>query len=164
MSIRTGLATSVMAACMLPGFAYAEGGVQTQKDITWGLGLEIAQAAIAECAKRNVAISVAVVDRAGRMRVFIASDNPTPHSLELARRKAYTARTFRQPSAAIVKRIQDEPAVAGFRQYTRVIPLAGGLPIKVGDDVIGAVGVSGSPGKDDECAQAGIDKVADQLK
>jgi uncharacterized protein GlcG (DUF336 family) len=45
-----------------------------------------------------------------------------------------------------------------------VIALAGGLPIKVGDDVIGAVGVSGSPGKDDDCAQAGIDKVADQLK
>jgi uncharacterized protein GlcG (DUF336 family) len=42
-------------------------------------------------------------------------------------------------------------------------PLAGSLPIKVGD-VIGAVGVSGSPGKDDECAQAGIYKVADQLK
>ncbi len=96
MSMRIGLTISVMAACMLPGFAYAEGGVQTQKDITWGLGLEIAQAAIAECAKRNVAISVAVVDRAGRMRVFIASDNPSPHSLELARRKAYTARTFRR--------------------------------------------------------------------
>lgn len=79
-------------------------------------------------------------------------------------RKAYTARTFRQPSAAIVKRIQYKPAVAGFKEYTRVIALAGGLPIKVGDDVIGAVGVSGSPGKDDECAQAVIDKIADQLK
>ena len=46
MSIRIGLTMSVMAACMLPGFANAEGGVQTQKDITWGLGLEIAQAAM----------------------------------------------------------------------------------------------------------------------
>ena len=49
-------------------------------------------------------------------------------------------------------------------QYNRVLALAGGLPIKAGNEVIGAVGVSGSPGKDDVCSQAGIDKVADQLK
>src|SRR4029450_8987186 len=94
--MRTGLAIGVVAACLLPGFASAEGGVQTQKDITWGLGLEIAQAAIAEWAKRNVAISVAVGDRARRLRVSLPPDNPSPHSWELARRKAYTARTFRR--------------------------------------------------------------------
>src|SRR5262245_65465967 len=96
MSMRTGLAIGLMAACMLPGFAYAEGGVQTQKDITWGLGLEIAQAAIAECAKRKVAISVAVVDRAGRVRVFIAFDTQSPRSLELPRRDGCTAAHIRR--------------------------------------------------------------------
>jgi uncharacterized protein GlcG (DUF336 family) len=60
--------------------------------------------------------------------------------------------------------MQDRPETAGSIHYTRVLALAGGLPIKVGTDVIGAVGVSGTPGKDDVCAQAGIDKVADQLK
>ena len=85
MSMRIGLTMSVMAACMLPGFAYAQGGVQTQKDITWGLGLEIAQAAIAECAKRNVAISVAVVDRAGRMRVFMATSPRSPSTTRTSR-------------------------------------------------------------------------------
>jgi len=109
-------------------------------------------------------ISVSVLDRGGLALVMLRDEGASLHTVESSDRKAYTARTFRQPSAAIVKRIQDEPAVAGFRQYTRVIALAGGLPIKVGDEVIGAVGVSGSPGKDDECAQAGIDKVADQLK
>ena len=49
-------------------------------------------------------------------------------------------------------------------QYTRVLALAGGLPIKAGNEVVGAVGVSGSPGQDDVCSKAGIDKVADQLK
>src|SRR5262249_9086542 len=92
MSIRTGLAIGVVPAALLPGAANAQ--VQTQRDITWKLGLEIAEGAIAACAQRNVAISVAVVDRAGRMRIFISSDNPSPHSIELARRKAYTARTF----------------------------------------------------------------------
>jgi uncharacterized protein GlcG (DUF336 family) len=52
----------------------------------------------------------------------------------------------------------------GSRHYSRILALAGGLPIKVGDEIVGAVGVSGTPGKDDECSQAGINKVADQLK
>ena len=165
MSIRIGLTISVMAACMLPGSAYAEGGVQTQKDITWGLGLEIAQAAIAECAKRNVAISVAVVDRAGRMRVFIASDNPTPHSLELARRKAYTARTFGRTSIEWAQRTETQ--TQGQRSLSKVIPLQGGVPIKVGEETIGGVGLSGAPNggpQEEACGKAGVAKVADQLK
>ena len=169
MSMRIGVAIGVMAACMLPSFAHAEGGVQTHKDITWKLGLEIAEAAIAECAKRNVAISVAVVDRAGRMRVFIASDNPTPHSLELARRKAYTARTFRR--STLEWRDSTDPSKengaqnVGQRQLADVIPLGGGYPINVGNDTIGGVGVSGNNQAGDEsCAKAGVEKVADQLK
>ncbi|MGA7066162.1 MAG: heme-binding protein, partial [Pseudolabrys sp.] len=63
--------------------------------------------------------------------------------------------------ADFVKRLTER---LGSRQYTRVLALAGGLPIKAGSEVVGAVGVSGSPGKDDVGSQAGIDKVADQLK
>ena len=71
----------------------------------------------------------------------------------------------RAPSADFVKRMQNDPASVGSKEYTRALALSGGLPIKVGDDVVGAVGVSGSsPGKDDDCSQAGIDKVAAQLK
>ena len=165
MSMRTGLAIGVMAACMLPGFAYAEGGVQTQKDITWGLGLEIAQAAIAECAKRNVAISVAVVDRAGRLRVFLQSDNANPHNIELARRKAYTARTFGRSTLEWRDATEPGKDVFGQRQLAEVIPLGGGYPINVGNDTIGGVGVSGNNQAGDEaCAKAGVEKVADQLK
>ena len=124
----------------------------------------IANAVIAKCQSMGFKISVSVLDRGGLALVMLRDEGASLHTVESSDRKAYTARTFRQPSAAIVKRIQEEPAVAGFKEYTRVIALAGGLPIKVGDDVIGAVGVSGSPGKDDDCAQAGIDKVADQLE
>jgi len=60
--------------------------------------------------------------------------------------------------------VLSEPSYAQATQYNRVLALSGGLPIKVGNEVIGAVGVSGSPGKDDVCAQAGLDKVVDQLK
>lgn len=58
----------------------------------------------------------------------------------------------------------NDPASAGSKEYSRVLAISGGLPIKAGDEVVGAVGVSGSPGRDDECAQAGIDRVADYLK
>ena len=78
--------------------------------------------------------------------------------------KRHFARAFSQPSADFVKCLQDRPDTVGSRHYSRVLALAGGLPIKVGDEVVGAVGVSGTPGKDDDCSQAGINKVADQLK
>ena len=163
MLIRSGLAIGVVATCMLSGPTHAQ--VQSQKDVTWNLGLEIAQGAIAECAKRNVPISVAVVDRAGRLRIFIAADNPSPHSLELARRKAYTARTFRIPSGEMVTRLKNDPSL-GLIHLSNVIANQGALPIKVGDETIGAVGASGAPGgeKDEACVKAGIEKVADQLK
>ena len=163
MRTKIGLATVAIAVCVLPEHSNAQ--VQTQRDITWKLGLAIAEGAIEACAKNNVAISVAVVDRAGRVRVVISSDNPTPHSLELARRKAYTARTFRRPSLEWAKATEPGKDAAGQRLLAEVIPLGGGVPINVGNDTIGAIGVSGNSQTGDEaCAQAGVDKVADQLK
>ena len=163
MLVRSSLAIAVVAACMLPSATRAQ--VQSQRDITWALGLEIAQGAIAECAKRNVPISVAVVDRAGRLRIFIGSDNPSPHSLELARRKAYTARTFRRSTLEWRDNTEPGKEASGQRMLAEVIPLGGGYPINVGNDTIGAVGVSGNNQAGDEaCAKAGVEKVDDQLK
>jgi uncharacterized protein GlcG (DUF336 family) len=158
---RTVFGLTLIATLSSPATAQ---GVVTQKSLSLPLAQTIANAVIAKCQSMGYKISVSVLDRGGLALVMLRDEGASLHTVESSDRKAYTARTFRQPSAAVVKRIQDEPAVAGFKEYTRVIALAGGLPIKVGDDVIGAVGVSGSPGKDDECAQAGIDKVADQLK
>jgi uncharacterized protein GlcG (DUF336 family) len=162
MSMRTGLAAAAVALALAPSMSAAQ--VQTQRDITWKLGLAVAQGAIAECAKRNVAITVAVVDRAGRVRVFISSDNPSPHNFELARRKAYTARTFNRPSLQWAESTKEGSDLYGQRMLADVIPLGGGYPIKVGNETIGAVGVSGSNQTGDEaCAKAGVDAVADQL-
>ena len=122
------------------------------------------QAALAQCESMGFKVSVAVVDRSGLTIVTLRGDGAGLHTPEGAERKAYTARTFSQPSADFVKRLSDRPDTVGSRQYTRVLALGGGLPIKAGNEVVGAVGVSGSPGKDDVCSQAGIDKVADQLR
>ena len=139
-------------------------GLVTQKNISLAMAQTIAQAALAQCEGMGFKVSVAVVDRGGLTIVMLRGDGAGLHTPEGAERKAYTARTFSQPSADFVKRLSDRPDTVGSRQYTRVLALGGGLPIKAGNEVVGAIGVSGSPGKDDVCSQAGIDKVADQLR
>ena len=141
--------------------AVAAQGLVTQKNILLAMAPTIAQAAVAQCESMGFKVSVTVVDRAGLPIVMLRGDGAGLHTPEGAERKACTARTFSQPSADFVKRLTER---LGSRQYTRVLALAGGLPIKAGSEVVGAVGVSGSPGKDDVGSQAGIDKVADQLK
>lgn len=140
----------------------ASSQVLMEKDVSLRMALTIAQTAIDEC---GVNASVAVVDRAGRLRVFLQGDNANPHNIELARRKAYTARTFRRTSAEWAKRT--ETINQGQRMLTDVIPLGGGIPIKVGEETIGGVGLSGAPNgeqQEEACAMAGIAKVADQLR
>ena len=153
LAIATALSSTVFAQALI-----------TQKNISLAMAQTIAQAALAQCESMGFKVSVAVVDRGGLTIVMLRGDGAGLHTPEGAERKAYTARTFSQPSADFVKRLSDRPDTAGSRQYTRVLALSGGLPIKAGNEVVGAVGVSGSPGKDDVCSQAGIDKVADQLR
>jgi uncharacterized protein GlcG (DUF336 family) len=153
----------LIAAAAAPSASVAQ--VLMQRDVSLHMALTIAEAAIAECEKTGSSVSVAVVDRAGRLRAFLQGDKAAPHNIELAQRKAYTARTFGRTSAEWAKRTVDMPELAAQRQLDHVIALRGGVPIKVGDDTIGAVGVSGSSSEGDEaCAMAGVAKVADQLK
>ena len=154
---------SVAVVAILSSPAGAQGLV-TQKTISLEMALTIANAAIAKCRSMGYKASVSVVDPDGLPIVMLHDDGAGLNTREGSDRKAYTAAAFRSPSAAFVKRMQDNPASAGSIQYSRVLALAGGLPIKAGNEVVGAVGVSGTPGKDDDCSQAGIDKVADQLK
>jgi uncharacterized protein GlcG (DUF336 family) len=161
-SVRTIFMAGV-AAMALASSAQAQGLV-TEKNLSLAMAQTIANGAIDKCKQLGFKISVAVVDRDGLQIVMLRGDGAGLHTPEGADRKAYTARTFRAPSADFVKRMMNDPSAAGSKEYTRVLALGGGLPIKAGDDVVGAVGVSGSPGKDDDCAQAGIDKVADLLK
>jgi uncharacterized protein GlcG (DUF336 family) len=163
MSIRLVLAAGLIVAGVLSSPSSAQ--VISHRDVGVRMGLAIAVAALDQCEQDGNSVSVAVVDRAGRLRVFLQSDKANPHNIELARRKAYTARTFGRPSAEWAKRTAEMPELAGQRQLADVIALGGGVPIKVGNETIGAVGVSGSSTQGDEkCAMAGIAKVADQLK
>jgi uncharacterized protein GlcG (DUF336 family) len=137
----------------------------THKDLSATMALAIAQTAMTSCTAKGYHVSVAVLGRDAQVIVQLRGDEASPHTFENSFRKAYTSRTFRVPSGEIAKRFKDDPSNFAVR-LAHVIPAQGGLPIKVGDEVVGAVGVSGSPGgeKDEVCAQAGIDQVAADLK
>ena len=129
------------------------------------MAITIAQTAITTCKTNGYNVSVTVVGRNGEIIAQVRGDNTGPHTIENSMRKAYTSRTFRIPSGDLVDRLKKDPTL-GLIHLNNVIANRGALPIKVGDDTIGAVGASGAPGgdKDEDCVKAGIDKVAAQLK
>jgi uncharacterized protein GlcG (DUF336 family) len=137
----------------------------SRKDLSASMARTIAQTTIETCKANGFAVSVTVVGRNGEILVQVRGDNTGPHTVENSFRKAYTSRTFRTPSGTLVDRLKADPTL-GLIHLTNVIANRGALPIKVGEEVIGAAGASGAPGgdKDEACVQAGIDKVADQLK
>jgi uncharacterized protein GlcG (DUF336 family) len=163
MSPITKTLASIAVAAALSSPAGAQ-GVVTHRTLSLELAQAIANAAIAQCRTMGYKISVSVLDNDGLPIVMLHDDGAGLITREGSDRKAYTAVAYGQPSAAFVQRLKDRPETAGSIQYSRVLALAGGLPIKAGNEVIGAVGVSGTPGKDDVCSQAALDKVADQLK
>ncbi|HTZ37339.1 MAG TPA: heme-binding protein [Stellaceae bacterium] len=158
-----GVLSGLAAGCLLA--APAEAQLLTHKDLSLGVALAIAQGAMEKCAAQGYAISVVVVDRAGDTVVALRGDAAAPHTMENARRKAYTARSFRIATSEYAERYADnDPVVHQQVTLPNVIAIPGGLPIKLGKEVIGGAGVSGTPGLDEACVQAGLDKVADQLK
>ena len=139
-------------------------GLVTQRNLSLPMAKTIAEAALAACKAKGFSTAVAVVDRAGQAMVILRDEQATAQQVEMARRKAYTARMFRTSTLEFQKRTSD-PAYAPQRGLPDILALGGGVPIQVGNDVIGGVGSSGSnQDNDDACAKAGVAKVADLLK
>ncbi len=157
------IALAAAGACALAQPAGAQ--LLNHKDITSSIALTIVQTAIETCKTNGYKVSATVVGRNGEIIAQARGDDTGPHTIENSFRKAYTARTFRSPSGALVDRLKADPTL-GLIHLQNVIANQGALPIKVGDDVIGAAGASGAPGgeKDEACVKAALDKVADQLK
>ena len=150
------------AATVLCAAAPAQAqAVRSERNISLELATQIAAATVASCQANGHAVSAAVVDRAGSLRVLHRADNAGPHTLDSARAKAYTSASARNTTLAMMEGAQKNPAAANLVHMPGFLLLGGGVPIKVGNDVIGAVGVGGAPGGhlDEQCANAGIDKV-----
>jgi uncharacterized protein GlcG (DUF336 family) len=143
----------------------ASADLLTQKSLSANMALTIAQTAMEACTKQGYRVSVTIVGRNGEILVQMRGDNSGPHTMENSFKKAYTSRTFRIPSGDMEKRFKDNPQM-GAVFLSNITTSRGALPIKLGEETIGAVGISGAPGgdKDEACVKAGIDKIADQLK
>jgi uncharacterized protein GlcG (DUF336 family) len=140
--------------------------VITERNLSTAAALTIAEHAHACTLGRGYKVSITVVDRAGQELVFLRDNEANPHTPDNSHRKAFAARTFRMTSAQFGEMVAKNPGRAAQALLPNVTTAAGGVPIAVGDDVIGAIGVSGSPGgeNDELCARQGIAAVADQLK
>jgi len=140
--------------------------VRTERNMSLDLANQIAAATVADCSAKGYAVAAAVVDRAGSLRALQRADNAGPHSLSSSQAKAYTSASAKNTTLAMMEGSQKNPAGANLVHMPGFLLLGGGVPIKVGNEVIGAVGVGGAPGGhlDEQCAMAGIDKVKDLLK
>jgi uncharacterized protein GlcG (DUF336 family) len=163
---RTGLTAILAGAALMFASAASAQGVVTTKQLSADVANGIAMAALEQCRKDGSRVSVAIVDRAGNMLVLIRDNGTSPHTADTARRKASTSASFGMTSAAFATLVTTNPAAAGLKEITGMIALAGGAPIRAGSDLLGGIGVGGSPTgeKDEACANAGIEKFVSQLK
>jgi uncharacterized protein GlcG (DUF336 family) len=137
----------------------------TERTLSFSAAHEVAMGALEQCRKDGYKVTVTVVNRAGRTAVVLHDDGANPHTIENSLRKAYTSLTFRTPSGEFGKRVTSSPTGAGALHLDKVTSAEGALPIMAGQEIVGAIGVSGAPGgdKDAACAQIGIDRIAKGL-
>ena len=161
MTATTARLALIVLACAVAAPAGAQ--LLQRKELSYPIALTIAQAALDDCKNRGYATSAVVVDRGGNTVVALRADNASVHTMENARRKAYTAMTFKM-TTDFIKDMATRPVRREQATLPNVIAIDGGVPIKIGNDVIGGVGLSGSPGVDEQCVMAGVNKVKDQLQ
>jgi uncharacterized protein GlcG (DUF336 family) len=166
--IRSGIFTAALGltAIIAAGAQAADGlPTVTYKVLTADLAIEAAQAAIASCKAQGWNVSVTIADRIGLPKLVLIGDGAGGVGREVTRRKAYTAALLGISTDDFAKRI----ASGGFNPSIydpQMASGAGGVPIKLGNETIGAIAAAGAPGgdKDEACAKAGLAKIADRLK
>ncbi|MEA2905256.1 MAG: hypothetical protein QOI12_2643 [Alphaproteobacteria bacterium] len=160
-----GTAVIALAALMQPA-AMAEGLLSTKR-LSASLAGEAVMAAVQDCLKRNYSVGAVIVDYSGVQQAALRGDGASGQNMLNAIDKAFTAATFGEDTAEIVKRQQAGGSVSSsFSKVPHLLLASGGVVIKVGNEVIGALGVSGATGGDNDavCAKAGLDKIRDRMK
>jgi len=137
----------------------------TTKSLTPETALKAANAALQKCRAEGFQVAIAVVDRMGNMQVMIRDRFAGAHTPETARRKAWTAASFRTNTTDLLEITGPGQPQAGVRHVTGALMIGGGMLIEAGGSLVGAIGVSGAPGGDldDLCAMAGIAAIEDDI-
>jgi len=137
----------------------------TTRSLTPQTALEAATAALESCRDAGFQVAVAVVDRMGVLQVLIRDRYAGAHTPETARRKAWTAASFRTNTSEMLELTAAGNPQAGIRHLDNVAIIGGGMMIEAAGSLVGAIGVSGAPGgdRDEECAIAGIEAIEDAI-
>lgn len=137
--------------------------VQDVRTLNTDAALRIATAVQKEAAKQKQRVAVAIVDRSGDVRLVVKGDGAGPQTVDSAKRKAFTAVSFGQPTSKLTGNATgDGPTV---RDIPGTLFLAGGVPVASGGSPIAGIGVGGAPqgAIDESIAQAGLRAVQGQL-
>jgi uncharacterized protein GlcG (DUF336 family) len=163
--MRTITQLSIAALLVTASVANAQ-AVRTERNISLDLANQIAAASVAACSAKGYNVTATVVDRAGTVRAVQRADNAGPHTLAASQQKAFTSASARNNTQAMMEGAQKNPAAANLVNIPGFLLLGGGVPVRAGNDVIGAVGIGGAPGGhlDEQCAVAALEQVKDQLK
>ena len=145
---------ALFAALSLQVFAQ----LADKKVLTLDGAKKVAAAAEAEAKKNNWNVVIAVVDDGGHLIYLQRIDGTQTGSIDVAIQKARTAQAFKRPTKVF------EDAIAGGRNALialhGALPLEGGLPIMVGGQLVGAIGVSGVKSTEDgQIAKAGAESL-----
>lgn len=159
------LLAGVFAAGVVPA-ASAEEALYSVKMMTPETALTVAKTALEDCRSKGFQVSVAVVDKSGVLQVLLRDRFAGQHTPETARRKAWTAVSFKTDTLAMWELTESGKEASGVRFVDDALMVGGGVAVEAAGSIVGGVGVSGAPGgeADEGCAHAGIEAVQADLE
>ncbi|WP_417615421.1 GlcG/HbpS family heme-binding protein [Oceanisphaera sp.] len=138
-------------------------GTQAQTRSYSVLSTDAAQKMVAaglkQCTKDGYHVTVAVVDRSGVLKALARDELAGPHTIESARKKAFTSASMGVNTTDMANNIADKPALSGLRDmHPDILILGGGVPVRIDDQLVAGIGVGGAPGGhlDQACAEAAL--------
>lgn len=157
---------TALSLCLLALPASAQDASFNTKFLTPESAHLAARTAMENCRKTGYQVAVAAVDRSGLLQAFVRDRFAGAHTVDVAINKAWTAASFKMPTAMLGHETQPGKPMSGLRTLPRVLAAGGGLPIQAAGSLFGGIGVSGAPGgeADDACAEAGIKAISDSLE
>ncbi|VAW85120.1 (Y14336) putative extracellular protein containing predicted 35aa signal peptide [hydrothermal vent metagenome] len=130
--------------------------------LTLKFAKQAAMSALWKCRSDGYAVSVAVVDRHGVLLTHVRDPLAGPHTVNSAQGKAFTSASMGQPTSRVTALIAENRGLDGLRDMdSRMVILAGGLPIVIDGMRVGGIGVGGAPGGqlDEACAAHGLQNI-----
>ncbi|MBW3694992.1 heme-binding protein [Vibrio sp. T187] len=156
------IAAFITASALSTNVAANENKTTTVTNLASQTAFNLAQESVNQCLTKGYNVTTTVVDTSGRVLAQLRANNAGPHTLESSRQKAFTAVSMKQPTANLMKTIAEKPILQPLKDMDdNLLLLAGGIPLKINNQIVGAIGVGGAPGGhlDVECAEAAIKKV-----